>query len=126
PLIALPTGAVIGVIVMNKTRELNVFLRVGMEKMSGVVFMLLGTGTLAGVIANSALHQTFMYTLESLRFPPYVMASLAGALLSGITASTTAGTAVASHVFGKALVEAGVPSLAGAAMIHAGATVLDH
>lgn len=32
PLIALPTGAVIGVIVMNKTRELNVFLRVGMEK----------------------------------------------------------------------------------------------
>lgn len=126
PLIALPTGAVIGVIVMNKTRELNVFLRVGMEKMSGVVFMLLGTGTLAGVIANSALHQTFMHMLESLGFPPYVMASLAGALLSGITASTTAGTAVASHVFGKALVEAGVPSLAGAAMVHAGATVLDH
>ncbi len=126
PLIALPVGALIGVMVMNKMSELNVFLRVGMEKMSGVVFMLVGTGTLAGVIANSSLHQTFMLTLESFGFSPYVIAPLAGALLSGVTASTTAGTAIASHVFGETLIEAGVSSLAGAAMVHAGATVLDH
>ncbi len=126
PLIALPAGALIGVMAMNKMSELNVFLRVGMEKMSGVVFMLVGTGTLAGVVANSSLHQAFMHTLESFGFSPYVIAPLAGALLSGVTASTTAGTAIASHVFGEALIEAGVSSLAGAAMVHAGATVLDH
>ncbi|ACJ34024.1 GntP family permease [Anoxybacillus flavithermus] len=126
PLIALPAGALVGVVVMNKTNELNMFLRVGMEKMSDVVLMLIGTGTLAGVIANSSLHETFMDTFQSLGLSPYVIAPLAGALLSGMTASTTAGAAVASHVFGKALMEAGVSPLAGAAMVHAGATVLDH
>ena len=46
--------------------------------------------------------------------------------MSMATASTTAGTAVASSVFAPTLLELGVSSLAGAAMIHAGATVLDH
>ncbi|MGK4654016.1 GntP family permease, partial [Salmonella enterica] len=40
-------------------------------------------------------------------------------------ASTTAGTAVASGVFYPTLLELGVSALAGAALIHAGATVLD-
>ncbi|EMT46830.1 GntP family permease [Anoxybacillus flavithermus AK1] len=126
PLIALPAGALVGVVAMKKTNELNDFLRVGMEKMSGVIFMLIGTGALAGVIANSSLHSSFMQTLQSFGFSPYTIAPLAGALLSGITASTTAGTAVASHIFGGALIEAGVSPLAGAAMVHAGATMLDH
>lgn len=42
------------------------------------------------------------------------------------TASTTAGTAVASSVFGSTIMELGVASLGAAAMIHAGATVFDH
>ncbi|OAO76234.1 D-glycerate transporter (predicted) [Anoxybacillus flavithermus] len=126
PLIALPAGALVGVVAMKKTNELNDFLRVGMEKISGVIFMLIGTGALAGVIANSSLHDSFMQTLQSFGFSSYTIAPLAGALLSGITASTTAGTAVASHIFSGALIEAGVSPLAGAAMVHAGATMLDH
>lgn len=57
---------------------------------------------------------------------------LVGALLMGkwrqcnYTASTTAGTVVASNVFSSTLLELGVSGLAGAAMIHAGATVFDH
>ncbi len=46
--------------------------------------------------------------------------------MSLATASTTAGTAVASSVFANTILELGVPALAGAAMIHAGATVFDH
>ncbi|CAM5237238.1 gluconate:proton symporter [Bacillus safensis FO-36b] [Bacillus safensis subsp. safensis] len=46
--------------------------------------------------------------------------------MSAATASTTAGTAVASGVFSGTLIGLGVSALSGAAMIHAGATVLDH
>ena len=46
--------------------------------------------------------------------------------MSLATASTTAGTAVASNVFSGTLLDLGISSLAGAAMIHAGATVFDH
>src|SRR5690625_7379245 len=42
------------------------------------------------------------------------------------TASTTAGTVVAGNVFGSTIMELGVAGLAGAAMVHAGATVFDH
>lgn len=47
-------------------------------------------------------------------------------MMSLATASTTAGTAVASSVFSQTILDLGVPALAGAAMIHAGATVFDH
>src|SRR5690625_2830327 len=40
--------------------------------------------------------------------------------------STTAGTVVAGNVFGSTIMELGVAGLAGAAMVHAGATVFDH
>jgi GntP family gluconate:H+ symporter len=46
--------------------------------------------------------------------------------MSAATASTTAGTAVASQVFSSTILGMGVSAIAGAAMIHAGATVLDH
>lgn len=46
--------------------------------------------------------------------------------MSLATASTTAGTVVASNVFSSTLLELGISGIAGAAMIHAGATVFDH
>ncbi|VEB25457.1 H+/gluconate symporter and related permeases [Actinobacillus lignieresii] len=46
--------------------------------------------------------------------------------MSLATASTTAGTVVASNVFSATLIELGVSALASAAMIHSGTTVLDH
>ena len=45
--------------------------------------------------------------------------------MAGVTASTTAGAAVAAQTFADALLSAGIPALASAAMIHAGATVID-
>ena len=46
--------------------------------------------------------------------------------MSAATASTTAATAVASNVFGPTILSLGVGALPAAAMIHSGATVLDH
>src|SRR5699024_9379221 len=64
--------------------------------------------------------------LESSGLPAYLLAPTSGILMSAATASTTAGTVVASNVFSSTILELGISGLAGAAMIHAGATVLDH
>ncbi|MBM6601619.1 GntP family permease [Priestia megaterium] len=126
PMVALPAGGIVGAIVMKKGKQLNTYAISGLGKMSGVAIMLLGTGTLAGIIANSQLKDVIIHGLSTIGLPAYVLAPVSGIFMSAATASTTAGTAVASQVFGSTILELGVSALAGAAMVHAGATVLDH
>ena len=126
PLIALPLGGLVGAIMMGKTAQINRFATSGLIKMSPVAIMLLGTGALAGIIANSGLKDVLIEGLTASGLPSYLLAPISGALMSLATASTTAGTVVASNVFSSTLLELGVSALAGAAMIHAGATVFDH
>ncbi|WP_431787533.1 GntP family permease [Vibrio harveyi] len=126
PLIALPLGGLIGAVVMGRGREVNNFAVSGLGRMTPVAIMLLGTGTLAGIIANSGLKDGLIELLTASGLPSYLLAPISGAVMSLATASTTAGTAVASNVFSNTILELGVPALAGAAMIHSGATVLDH
>ncbi|OOF59983.1 GntP family permease [Rodentibacter myodis] len=126
PLIALPLGGLIGALCMGKLRQANTYAISGLGKMAPVAIMLLGTGALAGIIANSGLKDVLIQGLEHSGLPSYILAPISGALMSLATASTTAGTAVASNVFSSTLLELGVSGLAGAAMIHAGATVFDH
>ncbi|MCS0790248.1 SLC13 family permease [Cytobacillus firmus] len=126
PMVALPAGGILGAIAMKKTRKINEYAISGLNKMSGVAIMLLGTGTLAGIIANSSLKDVIINGLTSSGLPAYLLAPVSGIFMSAATASTTAGTAVASGVFGSTILGLGVSALAGAAMIHAGATVLDH
>lgn len=126
PLIALPLGGLIGAFCMGKLRNINSYAINGLSKMTPVAIMLLGTGALAGIIANSGLKEVLIQGLEHSGLPSYILAPISGVLMSLATASTTAGTALASNVFSSTLLELGVSSLAGAAMIHAGATVFDH
>lgn len=126
PMIALPIGALVGAIAMGKMKEINNYAVVGLNKMTGVAVMLLGTGTLAGVITNSNLKDVIIDGLASTTLPAFLLAPISGMLMSLVTASTTAGTTVASNVFGSTILELGVAPLAAAAMIQAGATVLDH
>lgn len=126
PLIALPAGGLVGAVLMGKYRHINQYAISGLSKMSGVAIMLLGTGALAGIIANSGLKDVLINGLTASGLPSYLLAPVSGILMSMATASTTAGTAVASSVFSSTLLELGISSLAAAAMIHAGATVLDH
>ena len=126
PLIALPVGGILGAICMGKARSINQFAIIGLGKMAPVAIMLLGTRALAGVIANSSLKDVLIENLTISGLPSYLLAPISGILMSLPTASTTAGTVVASQVFSGTLLELGVSGLASAAMIHAGATVLDH
>jgi gluconate:H+ symporter, GntP family len=126
PMIALPAGGIAGALAMGRIKHINDYAVSGLGKMSGVAIMLLGTGTLAGIIANSGLKDVLINSLDALGLPAFVLAPVSGIFMSAATASTTAGTAVASQVFGTTILEMGVTALAGAAMVHAGATVLDH
>jgi len=126
PLVALPVGGLIGAVVMGQWKHTNQYMVSGLSRMAPVAIMLLGTGTLAGIIANSGLKDVLITGLTASGMPSYLLAPISGALMSMATASTTAGTAVASAVFSSTLIGMGISALAGAAMIHAGATVLDH
>lgn len=125
PMIALPAGGIAGALAMGRFTKLNEYAVSGLGKMSGVAIMLIGTGTLAGIVANSGLKTVIINALESSGLPPFMLAPVSGILMSAATASTTVGTVVASNVFSGPILELGVSAIAGAAMIHAGATVLD-
>ena len=126
PLIALPVGGICGILAMGKIKHINKYATYGLAKMSGVAILLIGTGTLAGIIANSGLKDVIISGINALGLPSFMLAPVSGILMSAATASTTSGTAVATSVFGPTIVQLGVAPLATAAMIHAGATVLDH
>ncbi|MFD1334433.1 GntP family permease [Oceanobacillus iheyensis] len=126
PIIALPVGGLIGIIAMGQWRKTNDYIKTGLEKMAPVAILLIGTGTLAGIIQNSRIDTVLISALEGLGLPAFSLAPVSGIFMSGATASTTAGATVASSVFASTLLEMGVAALGGAAMIHAGSTVIDH
>lgn len=125
PLIALPAGGLVCIIVTGNSRQLISFTEFGLSKVIGVAVLLIGTGTLAGVISASALKGDMVSLLEWMRMPAFALAPLSGILLASATASTTAGATIASQTFAQTLIQSGVPSLPAATMIHAGSTVLD-
>ena len=126
PMIALPVGGVVGIIATGKWRETAACLTYGLEKMSGIAILLVGTGTLAGIIKASAIKDVLVGMLAGWSNGGTFMAPIAGALMSAATASTTAGATIASASFGEAILAAGVAAVWGAAMTNAGATTLDH
>ena len=126
PMIALPVGGVIGIIATGHWKNMSVCLSYGLDKMSGIAILLVGTGTLAGVIKASAIKDVLVGLLAGWSNGGTLMAPIAGALMSAATASTTAGATIASASFADAIVAAGVTAIWGAAMVNAGATILDH
>jgi len=125
PLIALPIGGICGILAMKKGKNTLEFLTMGLQKMSGVSLLLVGTGALSGIIANSTLKDVIVEGIRILGLPPYLLAPVAGTLMGAATASSTAGTTLGSQIFGPTILEYGLAPLAVAGMIHAGSFVFD-
>lgn len=126
PMIALPVGGIVGIIATGNMKNATTCLSYGLEKMSGIAILLVGTGTLAGIIKASSIKDVLVNMLAEWSNGGTFMAPISGALMSAATASTTAGATIASASFADAIVAAGVTAVWGAAMINAGATTLDH
>ena len=125
PLIALPLGGLVSIIVTGNAKHTVIYTEFGLSKVIGVSILLIGTGTLAGIIKASALQFDMINLLEVMNMPAFILAPLSGILMAGATASTTAGATIASQTFSGTLISAGVPAISAAAMIHAGSTVID-
>lgn len=125
PLIALPVGGIVCVLVTGNAKHLIECTEFGLSKVIGVAILLIGTGTIAGIIQASALQYDVTRLLNAMNMPAFLLAPLSGILMAAATASTTAGATVAAQTFSSTLLKAGVPGLSAAAMIHAGATVID-
>ena len=125
PLIALPIGGLISIFATGNAKHTIAFTEFGLSKVIGVSVLLIGTGTIAGIIKASALQYDVITIIEAMNMPAFVLAPISGILMAAATASTTAGTTVASQTFGTILTEANVAAVSAGAMIHAGATVLD-
>lgn len=125
PLIALPLGGLVCAIACGSLVQFREFAEFGLSKVAGVSILLIGTGTIAGIIKASALQYDVIFLLEMMKMPAFILAPIAGILMAGATASTTAGATIASQTFAQTLLNAGIPAISAGAMIHAGATVID-
>ena len=125
PFVALPLGGIAAILATGHVRNGFAFAEYGLSKVTGVAILLVGTGTVAGIVKASALQGDVTALLNALHLPAFVLAPVSGVLMAGATASTTAGATIAAQTFSPALADAGVAALGGAAMIHAGATVID-
>lgn len=94
--------------------------------MSVIAVLLIGTGTIAGVIQDSTLKDHILVLLDHISVGKELIAPVSGILMSAATASTTAGATLASASFADTILAVGVSSVWGAAMVNAGSTVLDH
>lgn len=126
PLIALPIGGLCGIVCMRQWKNILPSMEYGLQKMSTVAILLIGTGTIAGVVKSSTLKDWILSLLAQANFNEVLIAPISGGLMSAATASTTAGATLASASFAETILAVGISAAWGAAMINSGATVLDH
>lgn len=125
PLIALPLGGLVSTIACGEIKKFPHYMEFGLTKVIGVSVLLIGTGTIAGIIKASALQGDVVSLLEMMHLPSFILAPIAGIVMGAATASTTAGATIASQTFSSVLLKEGIPAIFAGAMVHTGATVLD-
>ncbi len=125
PLVALPAGGLAAIAACGRWRHTAAYCEYGLSKVVGVSILLVGTGAVAGIVKNSGLNADMIAMLNACHLPAAALAPLSSVLLSGATASTTAGVTIAAQTFSGTLLQAGVPALSAAAMLHAGGTIFD-
>ena len=125
PLVALPAGGLVAIFACGQWRSTVAYSEFGLSKVIGVSILLVGTGTVAGIVKGSGLNGDMIRLLNACHLPVFALAPMSSVLLSGATASTTAGVTIAGQTFAGALLQAGVPAVSAAAMLHAGGTIFD-
>ena len=125
PLVALPAGGLVSILVCGQYRQAVAYSEFGLSKVIGVSILLIGTGTVAGIVKGSGLNGDMIRLLNVCHLPVFALAPVSSVLLSGATASTTAGVTIAGQTFAGTLLQAGVPAVSAAAMLHAGGTIFD-
>ncbi|NVF12409.1 GntP family permease [Anaerococcus sp. AGMB00486] len=125
PIIALPVGGIVGCLAMGKYKDFISLSTLGLDKMSSVVLLLLGTGTISGIISNSSIQEVVIGFVEHVGLPGFMLAPIAGITMGAATASATAGSSVGGNIFGESILASGVAPLQAAQMIYTGTIWFD-
>ena len=99
PLIALPVGGVVCALACGQIKNIREYAEFGLGKVVGVSVLLIGTGTIAGIIKASGLQYDVVHILKMANMPAFLLAPIAGILMAGATASTTAGATIGAQTF---------------------------
>lgn len=89
PLIALPIGGIVCMLCCGQIRNIISYTEFGLSKVVVVSILLVGTGTLAGIIKASTIQYDMIDLLEAGNLPSFLLAPIAGILMAAATASTT-------------------------------------
>lgn len=116
PLIALPIGAIVTIIATKNIKYTNEYLSFGISEMQGICLLLLGTGTLVGIIQSSNLQQSTISLLNLLSIPEVLLAPISGMIMSLATASST---------FSNAILESGLSAVSGATLVNISSCVFE-
>lgn len=119
-------GGLAGLLATRKWKNTGECLNYGLEKMSPIAVLLVGTGTIAGVIKASAVKDLLIGLIAGWEGGAVLLAPISSILMCAASASTTAGATIASASFAQTVLAAGVNAVWAAAMTNAGATVIDH
>ncbi|WEG72402.1 GntP family permease [Vagococcus intermedius] len=125
-LYVLPIAGVIGLVAMKQKKEMLNYMTSGLNRMTPTILVLIGAGTIGGVITASDLSTQVVAFINNSGVSGTLLAPLSGILMGAATASTSTGVILASGSFGQAILEMGVVPIAAAVMVHTGATVIDH
>ena len=125
PFIALPVGALVGALIMRRERDFLSFTNAGVVRVTPIVLMLFGAGTLSSMITNSDFPGLILGLIDTLGISAVFLAPISGTIMGSAAGSAAIGSAIASQSFGDVLLAYGVPAISAAVMIHAGVMFFD-
>ena len=125
-MIILPVAGIIGLLAMRKGKNIIQYTSSGLNKMSGTAILLIGAGSIAGIISNSNFSMVVVNLVNSIGISGVFLAPLSGILMGAATASTSTAAILAANTFGEAILNMGVVPLNAAIMVHVGVVVIDH
>lgn len=121
----LPISAIIGVIILGKTREIISYINLGISKVMPVILTMMGVGALGEMIHRSNLPNIIENVIYTLNIPIFLLAPISGAFMSLATGSTSNGVILAGSSFANTLIYNGIAPISAAIMMHAGSMFLD-
>lgn len=124
-LFILPLASVIGAISMGHASKISYYATAGIKRVTDTVLILIGAGSIAGLIAASDLSKQVVNLILTTGLSGGLLAPISGVIMGLAVGSTSTAVILATGSFGNAILSTGLNPLAASVMVHAGATVLD-
>ena len=121
----LPLAAVVGTIIMGKTKHIVGYVNSGVTKMMPITLVLTGAGAIGGLVTGSDFPALLVNGMQNLGIPEVLLAPVSGILMASAAGSTVTGVILATSAFSETIIAFGISAISAAVMVHAGAMFID-